>query len=202
MPITANRILRIIQAAEVYQLRLDQFITTIQSRDTAIQKGELTKSQAWDQQMLEIELLKTPTAATVVIAEERMRFNLSRKKNEYERKRQERIRRLRGIKQYSKLEEPNMLLGHSTLLSEGGNAAKIKSEVEEQARNEAIAAEKAFHKTPTIDPSQPSSQEEVDMMNEIKRRYAKPEKPVEPIEPNKELGIVPYQPDEYDAEDN
>lgn len=130
MPISHARMLRLIQAAEALQLAAEYPYQAIVQKQLQIAKGELTYQQAWQDLSLEIQAYRQPTNALLAIAEERFLYNRNRSHNEYERKRQERLRRSLGMKQQIRKPDPDMLAGPSTLLSDAANLARIKAEIE------------------------------------------------------------------------
>ena len=128
MPVTQERMLKLIQAAESCQMNLATALETVRHKMTLIATGKMTKEQAWDEYSLEVEALQAPAGAAVVIAQERLRYNLTHNRNAFEKRRQEQKRRAMGMREQRRSEpEPYLLDEPSPLLA---RAARIKAEVD------------------------------------------------------------------------
>lgn len=133
MPITQNRMLRLIQAAENIQSMNQGLITSILAKADQIRSGHLTHEQAFNDLTIEYKAYEAGNNSVGVILEERWRFNLTYSRNVYEKKRQEQKRRSEGMAiQQNRRPEPNLTATTpNPILSTAAHMARVAAEIEE-----------------------------------------------------------------------
>lgn len=86
MPITQDRLLRLLEAGEQYQQLFDGLIDTIRCQGAAANQGTQTYQQALGNVAL-LASVEPTRGAAIVLNEERIRWQLTNKKNEWEKNR-------------------------------------------------------------------------------------------------------------------